>query len=92
VPEEPPVPDEPITDIPDVPLEPAVPDIPCEPSFPDVPDVPWDIAVSKYVRLASISAAVSGVPLIVLNVNAILYYTCMILFVIQVNINKYQNN
>jgi hypothetical protein len=42
---------------------------------------------SSSVRFASICAAVRGAPLRILLVIAILYYTCMVLFVIQVNIN-----
>jgi hypothetical protein len=69
---EPVAPDEP--ELPDVPAVPAVPAVPVEPVNPDVPEVPAAICDCKYVRFASISAAVSGVPLVVLRVNAILYY------------------
>jgi hypothetical protein len=74
-PDEPVAPLEPVApDEPEVPDVPAVPAVPVEPVNPDVPDVPAAICDCKYVRFASISAAVSGVPLVVLRVNAILYY------------------
>jgi hypothetical protein len=74
-PDEPVAPLEPVApDEPEVPDVPAVPAVPVEPVNPDVPEVPAAICDCKYVRFASISAAVSGVPLVVLRVNAILYY------------------
>jgi hypothetical protein len=75
VPAVPAVPVEPVNpDVPELPDVPAVPAVPVEPVNPDVPEVPADIIDDKYVRFASISAAVSGLPLVVLRVNAILYY------------------
>jgi hypothetical protein len=74
-PDEPVAPLEPVApDEPELPDVPAVPAVPVEPVNPDVPEVPAAICDCKYVRFASISAAVSGVPLVVLRVNAILYY------------------
>jgi hypothetical protein len=75
LPDEPVAPEEPVApDVPEEPDVPAVPAVPVEPVNPDVPEVPAAICDCKYVRFASISAAVSGLPLVVLRVNAILYY------------------
>jgi hypothetical protein len=68
LPDEPPLPD--VPPLPAVPVEPVPPDVP---AVPDVPDVPAFINPCKYVRLLSISAAVSGAPLGILVTNAIFY-------------------
>jgi hypothetical protein len=71
VPEVPPLPAVPF--VPPLPAVPLVPDVPLIPDVPDVPFVPALIIPSKYVRLLSISAAVSGAPLGILVTNAIFY-------------------
>jgi hypothetical protein len=68
VPEEP---DEP--PLPAVPFVPLMPEVPARPDVPLVPLVPALIIPSKYVRLSSISTAVSGEPFDRRLVNAMTY-------------------
>jgi hypothetical protein len=56
-----------------VPFVPEVPEVPATPDVPLVPFVPALIIPSKYVRLSSISTAVSGEPFDRRLVNAMTY-------------------
>ena len=73
IPDVPEVPE--VPPLPAVPFVPLMPEVPATPDVPLVPLVPALIIPSKYVRLSSISTAVSGEPFDrrLVNVNAMTY-------------------